>query len=159
MSSTLNVHRVRAFVANRLPVFIYCLVGLALLAQGARYLNAEELMPYHLAVTGAPWDSLGQSQQTLLLGLLKGFGAGSLCAGLAILVLALIPLRAGSNWSRWATPALAATYTGLLVYVTNFALLAGATPITVTAVLFGLVIAASVFSLLGIKEPGTREQV
>ena len=51
--------------------------------------------------------------------------------------------------SRWATPALGAFYTGMLVYVTNVTLLEGAVPITATAVLFGLVIVAGACSILG----------
>lgn len=148
MSNTPSVGRVREFFANRLPIFLYCLVGVALLVQGVRYIAAGKLMPYHLAVMATPWDSLDPSHQTLFLGLLKGFGAGSFCAGLAIILLALIPLRAGSNWSRWVTAAVAATYTGALVYVTIFALLPGATPIAVTSALLGLVIVASASSAL-----------
>ena len=154
MSNAPNVRRVREFVANRLPLSLYCLVGVALLVQGVRYIGAAKLMPYHSAVIATPWESLGPSHQTLFLGLLKGFGAGSFCVGLAIIVLTLIPLRAGSNWSRWATPAVAATYTGALVYVTNFALLPGATPIAVTAALLGIVIVASVSSFLGESKAG-----
>jgi hypothetical protein len=106
-------------------------------------------MPYHSAVIETPWEGLSTSYQKLFLGLLKGFGAGSLCVGLAILLLALVPFRAGSNWARWATPAVAATYTAALVYVTHLALLPGATPIAVTAALLGLVIAAAVSSFFG----------
>ncbi len=140
------MRRVRAFVGTRLPIVLYFLVGLGLLLQGARYIGADELMPYHSAVIGTPWESLSASYQTLFLGLLKGFGAGSFCVGLAIILLALVPLRAGSDWARWATPGVAAIYTAALVYVTNFALLPGATPIAVTATMLGFVVAAAVSS-------------
>ncbi len=140
------VSRTRDLVTLRVPVALYCLVGLGLVVQGVRYLGAAELMPYHSAVIGTPWDSLSANYQTLFLGLLKGFGAGSLCVGIAILLLTLVPFRAGTRWARWATPGLAATYTVALVYVTNFALLPGAAPITVTATLLGFVLAAAVSS-------------
>ena len=154
MSNAPNVSPIREFVAIRLPIFLYCIVGIALLLQGVRYFGADNLMPYHLAVIATPWDSLGPSHQTLFLGLLKGFGAGSFCVGLAILLLTLIPLRAGSNWSRWAIPAIGTTYTGALIYVTNFTLLPGATPIAVTTVLLGSVIVASVSSFIGKSKAG-----
>jgi hypothetical protein len=143
------VSRVRNFVTNRLPVILYSFVGLGYLVQGVKYFSAAELMPYHMAVLETPWESLGVEYQTLLLGLLKGFGAGAIGVGLAIILMALFPLRAGSSWARWATPVVAALYTGALVYVTSFALLPGATPIAVSATLHGFVIVAAVSSMFG----------
>jgi hypothetical protein len=116
------------------------------MVQGVRYISASQLMPYHSAVIAVPWDSLGTDYQTLFLGLLKGFGAGSFCVGLVITVLTLIGFRTGRDWTRWVTPVIAATYTAALVYVTSFALLPGATPITVTAILLVLVIVAAICS-------------
>jgi hypothetical protein len=104
MQNTPNVSRVRVHVTNNLPLGLYCLVGLGLMLQGVRYLGASELMPYHSAVIDAPWETLSSSYQTLLLGLLKGFGAGSFCVGIAILILSLIPFKVGAQWARWATP-------------------------------------------------------
>ena len=98
------------------------------MVQGVRYISASQLMPYHTAVIDVPWDSLGTDYQILFLGLLKGFGAGSFCVGLAITILALIGFRTGSAWTHWVTPVIAATYTAALVYVTSFALLPGAAP-------------------------------
>ena len=141
--------RVRDFVTNRLPVILYSVVGLGYLVQGVRYISAAELMPYHMAVLEAPWESLGAVYQTLFLGLLKGFGAGAFGAGLAIILMALFPLRTGSSWARWATPVVAAPFTGAMVYVTSFGLLPGATPIAVTATLHGFVIVAAVCSMYG----------
>ena len=138
--------RVREIVTVRLPVVIYVLVGLGLLVQGVRYLGAAELMPYHLAVIQTSWENLSADYQQLFLGLLKGFGAGSFGVGLAIILMAVIPLRGGKSWAVWATPTVAATYTAGLVYVTNFALLPGATPIAVSYVLLALVAGAAASS-------------
>ncbi len=146
MPDTSNVSRLRAHVTSSLPIGLYCFVGLGLLIQGIRYTGASEVMPYHSAVIETPWEMLSESYQTLLLGLLKGFGAGSFCVGLAIIIMSLIPFRNGSQWARWATPAVAVTYTAALVYVTRFALLPGAVPITVTSVLLSLVVVAAVCS-------------
>ena len=143
--------RVREIVTVRLPVVIYVLVGLGLLVQGVRYLGAAELMPYHLAVIQTSWENLSADYQRLSLGLLKGFGAGSFGVGLAIILMAAIPLRGGKGWAVWATPAVAATYTAGLVYVTNFALLPSATPIAVSYLLLGLVAGAAVSSLFASK--------
>ena len=141
--------RVRDFVTNRLPVALYSIVGLGYLVQGVRYISAAELMPYHLAVLEIPWESLDAANQTLFLGLLKGFGAGSFGVGLAIILMAFFPLRTGISWARWATAVVALLYTGALVYVTSFALLPGATPIAVASTLHGFVIVAAICSLFG----------
>jgi hypothetical protein len=141
--------QVRKLLTGYLPVFLYCFVGLGLMVQGVRYLSASQLMPYHSAVIETPWNSLGADYQILFLGLLKGFGAGSFCVGLVITVLAFIGFRTSSAWTRWVIPVIGATYTGALVYVTSFALLPGATPITVTTTLLLLVMVAAVSSYFG----------
>ena len=146
MQDTPTVSRVRAHVTTSLPLGLYCFVGLGLMIQGIRYVGSSELMPYHSAVIDTRWETLSESYQTLLLGLLKGFGAGSFCVGLAIIILSLIPFRMGTQWARWATPVVAATYTAALVYITSFALLPGATPIIVTAVLLSFVVIAAACS-------------
>jgi len=154
MPNASKVSLTRIFFGHRLPVFLYSLVGAALMAQGVRYIVATAFMPYHSAVIAAPWDSLGPGHQTLILGLLKGFGAGSFCVGLAIILMTLIPFRSGRSWARWAIPAVAATYTAALVYVTTFALLPGAAPISVSLALLGCVVVASASSFLGVSDDG-----
>jgi len=146
MSDSHTKSRIRNLATTHLPILLYCIVGLGFLFQGVRYISATELMPYHLAVIETPWEGLDSSYQTLFLGLLKGFGTGSFCVGLAIILLALIPLRRGSRWARWVIPVIALTYTSALIYVTSFALLPGATPILVTTTLLGFVIAAVISS-------------
>ncbi len=141
--------RIRNLATTHLPILLYCIVGLGFLFQGVRYISATELMPYHLAVIETPWEGLSTSYQTLFLGLLKGFGTGSFCVGLAIILMALIPLRRGSRWARWVTPVIALTYTSALIYVTSFALLPGATPIMVTTTLLGFVTVAAISSFFG----------
>ena len=142
-------NRIRNLATTHLPILLYCIVGLGFLFQGVRYISATELMPYHLAVIETPWEGLDTSYQTLFLGLLKGFAAGSFCIGLTIILLALLPLRRGSRWARWMTPLIALTYTSALIYVTSFALLPGATPIMVTTTLLLLVVAAAISSFFG----------
>ena len=132
----------RHFIGFRLPVILYSLMGIGCLAQGIRYFFAEQIMPYHLAVLNTSWEQLSVEYQTLTLGLLKGFGAGSFAVGLGVLLLSLVPLRAGRVWARWATPVVALSYAALLIHVTRFALLPGAAPITVSAAIFGLVLVA-----------------
>lgn len=137
----------RHFIGFRLPVILYSLMGIGCVAQGVRYFFAEQIMPYHLAVLNTSWEQLSVEHQTLMLGLLKGFGAGSFAVGLGVLLLSLVPLRAGRVWARWATPVVALSYAALLLHVTRFALLPDAAPITVSAVVLGLVLAALLCSV------------
>ena len=154
MSIKPNIGRIRTFIGFNVPFSLYSLVGTALLLQGVRYIVATSFMPYHSEVIATPWASLGQNHQTLILGLLKGFGAGSFCVGLAIILMAFIPFRRGQTWSRWALPAVAGTYTGSLVYVTKLALVPGATPIAVSLALFGCVVIACAGTFLGASKDG-----
>ena len=144
-----NSNRIRKFATMQLPVIIYNVVGLGYLFQGIRYLTRQELMPYHLAVIDENWENLDSAQQTLFLGLLKGFGAGSFCVGLTMILLAFLLLKSRTSWSLWVAPVIGIAYSGLMVYVTNFALLPRAIPIAVTVSLLGLTLLAALFSFYG----------
>jgi hypothetical protein len=144
-----NSNRFRKFATIQLPVIIYKVVGLGYLFQGIRYLTKQELMPYHLAVIDENWENLDSAQQTLFLGLLKGFGAGSFCVGLTMILLAFLLLKSRTSWSLWVTPVIGISYSGLMVYVTNFALLPRAIPIAVTVSLLGLTLLAALCSFGG----------
>ena len=91
------MNQIRDLATRQLPVFLYCFVGLGYLLQGIRYLSSSQQMPYHMAVIDSQWESLEAGYQTLFLGLLKGFGAGSFGMGLVIMLLAIIPLRQGAH--------------------------------------------------------------
>ena len=134
-------------LTHRTPMVIYCLLGLGFVAQGIRYLWATELMPYHMAVIQVSWGELAANHQRLFLGLLKGFGAGALSTGVAVILLALFPLRLRQPWAYLVTPLVSVTYIGALTYVTTFALLPGAVPIAVSKLFLALVLFASVASV------------
>lgn len=126
----------------------YCVVGAGLVAQGLRYLVASQYMPYHAEVVHEGWGQLQPAEQRLLLGLLKGFGAGMFCLGVTTMFVALGPLRDGAYSAHWFVAALTITYTALLVHITRFALLPHAAPITVTTVMCVLSIAAAAATLI-----------
>jgi hypothetical protein len=127
-------------------VTLYCLVGAGLAAQGLRYLIASQVMHYHQDVMREQWGQLQAGEQRLMLGLLKGFGAGMFCLGLAIVFLALGPVRDHFYKAHWFIAILSIAYTGLLVHITRFALLPKAAPIAVTMTMLGMSIAAAAVS-------------
>ena len=137
-------HRLALWTAMTL----YLLVGAGCVLQGVRYLRASQLMPYHVDALGQPWAELDTRVQVVLVGLLKGFGAGSLCVGLALVLLVLFPLRAGKRWALWSTAGISTLYAAALVHVTSFALLPGAVPITVSWTVLVMSAAAALVSLL-----------
>lgn len=118
---------------------LYALVGLAFLGLGLRYIMSPELMPYHIEILDAEWETLAPAYRQLLLGLLKGFGIGSMGAGLATILLVAMSF---ANAPRWPTFVVSAFYSTGLIYVTSFALLSGATPIYVSYAMLGLVLVA-----------------
>ena len=129
-------------------VAAYGLVGLGLMAQGYRYLVALRYMHYHADVVHEGWAQLKKAQQRLILGLLKGFGAGMLCVGFTTVFVAFGPFREGAYLASFFLAILSITYTLMLVRVTRFALLPGAAPITVTSIMLGLAIAAGLAGCL-----------
>jgi hypothetical protein len=124
-------------------VTAYCIVGVGLAAQGLRYFVASQYMHYHADVIQEQWTELKPNEQRLMLGLLKGFGAGMLCLGLTLAFVALGPFRDGAYMAHWFLAVSAISYTALLVHITRFALLPGAAPIVVTKTMCGLSIAAA----------------
>jgi hypothetical protein len=129
-------------------VAAYSLVGLGLAAQGLRYLVASEYMHYHADVVQERWSELAPAEQRLMLGLLKGFGAGMFCLGLSTVFVALGPLRDGAYLAHWFLGFLAISYTALLMHITRFALLPHAAPIAVTTTMCLLSIAAAIASAI-----------
>jgi hypothetical protein len=130
-----------------LAVFAYCIVGLGLMAQGTRYFVASQFMHYHADAMKERWSELQPSEQRLILGLLKGFGAGMFCLGVAVIFIAIEPLRRGAGYVHWFLAFISITYTAMLVHVTRFALLPGAAPIVVTMTMCGLCLAAAGVSI------------
>lgn len=137
------MREIRVFV-----VVTYCLVGAGLAAQGLRYLIASQFMHYHQDVIRERWGQLQTGEQRLMLGLLKGFGAGMFCLGLGIVYVALGPVRDNVYRAHWFIAVMSVAYTGMLVHITRFALLPKAAPIAVTTAMLGLSIAAAVACLL-----------
>jgi|KBSMisStandDraft_5_1062788.scaffolds.fasta_scaffold160067_2 hypothetical protein len=128
-------------------VAAYCLVGAGLMAQGLRYLVAGQFMHYHADVIKERWNQLPVAEQRLMLGLLKGFGAGMFCLGIAIIFIAIEPLPRGAMMVHWFLAVISITYTVMLHRITKAALLPGAAPITVTTVMSSLCVAASLVSV------------
>jgi hypothetical protein len=84
----------------------YSIVAIVLLGFGAVYLTRNQFLPYHGQAIGLSWSQVDPNLQILILALMRVAGTGFVVAGLAMLVLLLIPWRAGETWSLYAIPAI-----------------------------------------------------
>jgi hypothetical protein len=134
-----------------LAIAAYCVVGAGLMAQGLRYLLAVRYMHYHAEVVKMRWSDLGGAEQRLMLGLLRGFGAGMFCVGIAVIFIAIEPLRRGALFVQWFLGFFSIVYTALLVHVTRFALLRGAAPILVTTTMCAMCLGAAALSIAALR--------
>ena len=85
---------------------LYSIVILATLLIGAVYATRRTLMPYHFEALETPWEEIDPKQQYMLKALLNGGGYFGLSSGLAMLILLLIPFRAGEIWAGYAIAAI-----------------------------------------------------
>jgi hypothetical protein len=128
-------------------VAFYCVVGAGLIVQGMRYLIACQFMHYHADALKERWSQLDPAEQRLMLALLGGFGAGMLCLGIAIVFIAVQPLRHGDPMVHWFMAFITVGYTAMLVRVTRRGLLPHAAPIVVSTAMCAVCVAASALSL------------
>ena len=84
----------------------YSFVALISIIFGLIYLCKNQFMPYHSEAVGLSWSNLDRNLQVLIIALMRAAGGGFLATGLAILLLLIIPWRAGDIWSIYAIPAI-----------------------------------------------------
>lgn len=89
---------------RRIAAVIYAVCAIVSVALGGTYIFRDEFMPYHAEALDTDWAQLDVATQTLLLALLDVAGAGWAVTGLLVLVLLVVPFRAGATWARWAVP-------------------------------------------------------
>lgn len=63
-------------------------------------------MPYHSEALGLSWTELEENMQVLIIALMRAAGGGFLATGIAMLVLLIIPWRAGDRWAIYTVPAI-----------------------------------------------------
>ena len=96
----------------------YSLVAFCLTIFGVIYLTRPTLMPYHLKAIGRSWADLSAPMQTLFLALMRVAGTGFLTTALSMLILLLLPFRAGEIWAKYAIPAVGLVQLLPTLYVT-----------------------------------------
>jgi ABC-type Fe3+ transport system permease subunit len=130
----------------RVAAWIYAGMAIPSFVLGAIYLFRPTFMPYHAVALSKEWAELDAATQVLIKGLMEVAGGGWLALGTLTLLLALVPIRRGERWARWALP-----IASLLLYVpTLFAALSVLEQTPATPPWYGnlLVCVASVFALI-----------
>ncbi|NEK24843.1 hypothetical protein GV827_20950 [Sulfitobacter sp. JBTF-M27] len=87
-------------------ISLYIITGIVSVTMGAIYLFTPEFMPYHSDAVGRAWQDLQDSEQVLFGALLDVAGAGWISLGVAVIVLAIVPVRRGELWARFLVPVL-----------------------------------------------------
>lgn len=141
----------------RLSLILFLLVGLSLGGLGLVYLTADQFMPYHELAIQSRWSDLDPNTRWLLLGLLKGFGAGSLVAGLAVTGMTIASFRQSPARYRVLLPTVAVVYLALLTYATYIvdSNTPGNPPLSLSLAGLGVTLVATSLLLLGLRKPDT----
>ncbi len=128
----------------------YSCVALVLIIFGLIYLIKNQFMPYHSRAIGLSWSDLEENMQVLIIALMRAAGGGFLATGLAMLILLIIPWRAGDTWSMYAIPAislcisLGTLYATLLVKTRT----PGTPPVILSFIALVLTIIGFIFSII-----------
>lgn len=88
------------FLAS-LTFWLYGLAALATILIGLLYATRRKIMPYHLNALETSWEEIDPKYQFMLKALLNGGGYYGLCVGIFMLVVLLIPFRAGEDWAGY----------------------------------------------------------
>lgn len=128
----------------------YSLVALISILFGFIYLTRDSFMPYHSEALKSSWSDLETNLQVLILALMRAASGGFLATGLAMMILLIIPFRAGNIWSIYAIPAISlctsvgTLYATLLVKTKT----PGNPPVMLSAIALALTIIGFVFSII-----------
>lgn len=127
----------------------YGFVAFILIIFGSIYLMKNQFMPYHSEAVGFSWSDLEPNFKVLIIALMRAAGGGFLATGLAILVLLIIPWRAGNIWSIYAIPAIGLCTLSGTLYATLLVKMKtpGTPPVILNFIGLGLTIISFVFSL------------
>ena len=99
-------------------LIIFLALGTGYASTGLIYLSADQFMSYHADAIRTEWSALNADYQGLLLGLVKGLGAGALLTGFALAFMAVQSFRDSSQTYLVLLPATSIGYSSLLCYAT-----------------------------------------
>ena len=128
----------------------YSFVAVVSIVFGLIYLIKNQFMPYHSEALGLSWSDLDPKKQVLILALMRAVGGGFLATGLTMLILLIIPYRAGDTWSIYAIPTISFCNSSGALYATFLVKnrTPGNPPLGLSLLALGLTIIGFIFSLI-----------
>jgi len=134
-----------------LAFICYALATAFVLLMGLVYAFKSSLMPYHMQAMERQWEDIEPKLRFMLKVLFNGGGFLGLSTGLFMLVLLLIPFKAGAAWAGYAIGGIglvgALPLTRIVYQVKKNT--AGNPPLLAMLILNLLLIAGLAFSILG----------
>lgn len=97
-------------------LLLYAFVGLGFTSLGVVYLATDEFMAYHADAVGSSWAQLDAGLQGLLLGLIRGLGAGAFSCGVALIALSCLSWQKGVHHYRGVLALIAIGFSSFLAY-------------------------------------------
>jgi hypothetical protein len=141
----------------RCSLYLFLLLGIALLGTGLIYFTRSEFMPYHARALQAEWSTLAPNHQGLLLGMLKGLASGQMIAGIATVIMSVTSLRSSAKPYVVLLPVVCLGYSVLITYATYVvsSRTPGEPPLTLGVIAILLAVAASAMLLSGSRREGS----
>lgn len=81
---------------------LYAIATAAFLLIGLIYAFRSKALPYHIEALETPWEEIDPKFQFMFRALINGGGFFGISTGLFMLILLLIPFRAGEEWAAYA---------------------------------------------------------
>ncbi|MDY6906367.1 MAG: hypothetical protein SWH61_16975 [Thermodesulfobacteriota bacterium] len=103
---------------EKIAFFIYLANTLGWIGFGMVYLSCSTIMPYHRQAIGMNFEELTTGVQVLLQALIKMTAAGFFVAGVACMILLLVPFRKGERWAHRSIPLIGIIWNGISLWVT-----------------------------------------
>ena len=102
---------------SSLAFWCFGAAALASILIGLLYALMPRIMPYHEKALETDWNAIDPKYQLLLRALLNGGGWFGLSCGLFMMVLLLIPFRAGEVWAGYAIGVIGLVGMGPLAWI------------------------------------------
>lgn len=89
-------------LTNNISFYCYLLASIMTILIGLLYATRKQVMPYHIEALETPWEEIDHKYQYMLKALLNGGGYFGLSTGIFMMILLLIPFRAGEVWTGYS---------------------------------------------------------
>ena len=136
---------------EKIALSIFLLIGTITMLVGFTYSTSGEIMSYHAEAIQTQWSELEPNYKGLLLGMVKGMGAGSFTAGFVTIIMSIHGLLGQLRPYRFLLPATVFSYYSLS-YLTVYYIqenTAGQPPLSGVIIILALATIAAILLFVG----------